>query len=145
MLTALVATVLGCALLTATPPAMASQAGSAPAQHADQFAPKQKVKIKAKVDKKKVKANGKVRIDGRFELEKGGRGQDALGSGATKVYLQQQLSTGLWVDLRTAPCLPHGTFRFNLKVSTTLTVRVYHPETTIYTSASSELFTIIAL
>ncbi|WP_142001104.1 hypothetical protein [Amycolatopsis cihanbeyliensis] len=143
--TALVATAIGCALLTATPATAAPAGSAAPTQQVTQFTPKQKVKVKAKVDKKTVKANGKVKVDGRFDLAKGDLATDALTGGVTKVHLQQQLSTGLWVDLRSAPCRPSGTFSFNLKIATTVTVRVYHPETTIYTSASSELFTIIAL
>ena len=128
---ALIALMVGCAMLIATPAASAVPA-----------APKSKVHINAKADKDSVRVGEKVKING---------GLDVLTQpridGGTEPVVVQSLQAGVWVDLSTGSCRPNGAFRIDLSfsVSARLTLRVYHPETSSYAAAYSDVFGLLVL
>jgi len=51
----------------------------------------------------------------------------------------QQLQAGAWVNLADTTCRPNGGFSFSLSfsVSATVSLRLYHPESTLYAAAYS--------
>ncbi|SFP00106.1 hypothetical protein SAMN05421810_101645 [Amycolatopsis arida] len=139
----LAALAICCALVIAVP-TTAVALPAAPADTQSTEAQKKKVKVQAKLDKQKVKVNEKVKLHGRLDVDLTGRSADATSS---EFVIVQALQAGAWVDLAAAPCRPNGSFKFNLSfsVSTQLTLRVYHPESTVYAAASSELFTLLVI
>lgn len=128
----LVALLVGCAMLITVPAA----ATAAPA------APKAKVALHAKADKNQVRAGEKVKINGGLDVLR-----EPRLDGGTEPVVVQSLQAGAWVDLTTGSCHPNGTFSLNLSfsVAAQLTLRVYHPETSLYASAYSSLFTVLVL
>jgi hypothetical protein len=148
----LVSLLAGCALL-ATAPGMALAApdgGNAATDPGSQrVADKKHVKVKAKLDKGKVKVNEKVKLKGSLDIDLPLRAHDAApdASASLEPLVVQRLDGDAWVDVASTSCRPNG--GFNLKLSfqfrAELTLRVYHPETTLYTSASSSLFTLLVI
>ncbi|AXB43600.1 hypothetical protein [Amycolatopsis albispora] len=128
----LLALVAGCLLLTAVP---ATAAPAAPAG-VETF---KGVKVHAKADKAKVKVNEKVRIRGSLEIP--------ARSEAAETVIIQSLQAGVWVDLRSTSCRPNSSFSLSLSfsVSAQLTLRAYHPATTLYAAASSETFVLLVV
>jgi pseudouridine-5'-phosphate glycosidase len=131
----LVALTVGCVALTVTPVA----ASAAPA--AVQAPAKHKMKVQAKPAKDQVKKHEKTQIKGRID--------DSARSGATTVeaLVVQELRAGIWVDVATGGCRPNGAFSIDISfdVSATLSLRVFHPETTLYASAVSDVFALVVL
>lgn len=129
---ALLALVAGCLLLTAVPAAAATPnpAGAEVLKG---------VKVHAKADKEKVKVNEKVRIRGALEVP--------ARSEAAETVIIQSLQAGVWVDLRSTSCRPNASFSLNLSfsVSAQLTLRAYHPATTLYATAVSETFLLLVI
>jgi hypothetical protein len=97
--------------------------------------PPAKVKVSAKLLDTKVKVNGKARIQGRMDVELPVRG-------GLELIVVQELRAGVWVDLQSSSCRPNATFRLSVSFSLVswYTLRVYHPETALFASASSDSF-----
>ncbi|MFE0026625.1 hypothetical protein [Amycolatopsis sp. NPDC059021] len=109
------------------------------------LAKKGKVKVDAKLDKGKVKKGEKVKLTGKLGVEAPG-GLDAITTDEPLI-VQQQVSAGAWIDIATSSCRPNGGFSLSLSfnVSASLSLRVYHPETTIYASAYSSVFALVVI
>jgi len=131
----LAALTVGCAALAVTPVA----ASAAPA--AVQAPAKHKMKVQAKAAKGKVKKHERTQIKGRVD--------DAARSAAsgTETLIVQELEAGAWVNVATGGCQPNGTFAIDVSfdVSATLSLRVFHPESTLYVSAVSDVFALVVL
>jgi len=58
---------------------------------------------------------------------------------ALEAVIVQQLQAGVWVNLADTTCRPNGGFTFSLSfsLSATVSLRLYHPETTLYAAAYS--------
>jgi hypothetical protein len=131
----LAALTVGCAALTATPvvASAAPAAVQAPAKH--------KLKVQAKPAKTKVKKGEKTQIKGRID--------DAARSVATgdEPLVLQELEAGAWVTVASGGCHPNGAFTLDVSfsVSATLSLRVYHPESSLYVSAYSDVFALVVL
>ncbi|ATY16117.1 hypothetical protein CU254_03065 [Amycolatopsis sp. AA4] len=126
---------LGGLCATALP---AQAAPDAPAAH--QAAKKKPVHLKAGPAKDKVHKGDLVRIHGHFATGPAGRGDDD-----GLLYLQQQTQAGVWVNLASTSCSPDNDFDLGVRltVSGTLTLRVFHPESTLFTAAASAVFTVV--
>ena len=122
---------VGCSMLIVTPAASAAPA-----------APKSKVHLHANADKDTVRVGEQVKIDGGLDVL-----TEPRIDGGTEPVVVQSLQGGVWVDLSTGSCRPNGTFRIDLtfSLSARLTLRVYHPETSIYASAYSSVFGLLVL
>ncbi|GAA2783801.1 hypothetical protein [Crossiella cryophila] len=135
------ALLVACGALALAPVAAAATAesGVATAEHG----PKKKAKVNTKAKKQnKVKKGEEFSIDGSLEELAGERSAALFGS----VILQSQTTAGLWVNLGSpSPCRPNGTFTLSLRVQTSLTLRVFAPETDVYVAASSSVFAVIAV
>ncbi|MGC7102762.1 hypothetical protein ACPZ19_49535 [Amycolatopsis lurida] len=97
------------------------------------------VKVHAKADKEKVKVNEKVRIRGSLDVP--------ARSEAAETVIIQSLQAGVWVDLRSTSCRPNSSFSLSLSfsVSAQLTLRAYHPATTLYAAAASQTFALLVV
>ncbi|MGW4401083.1 hypothetical protein ACWEHA_37790 [Amycolatopsis nivea] len=111
-----------------------------PAAH--QLAKKKPVHIKAGPVKAKVHKGEQIRIHGHFATGPAGRADD---DGI--LYLQQQTQAGVWVNLAAASCSPDNDFDLGIRlnVSGSVTLRVFHPESTLFTAAVSAVFTVVVL
>ena len=131
----LAALTVGCAAFTVVPVA----ASAAPA--AVQAPAKHKMKVQAKPVKNKVKKHEKTQIKGRID--------DAARSLAddSETLVVQELQAGVWVNLATGGCLPNGAFSIDVSfdVSASLQLRVFHPESTLYAAASSDVFALVVI
>ncbi|MEV6827933.1 hypothetical protein [Amycolatopsis sp. NPDC051102] len=126
------ALVISIALAGLTPAA----AGAAPAaelNHATQ-AGKGKVKVDGKLGKDHVKVNEKVDLKGSLKVLDAPRSE-----GSVETVIVQQLQAGAWVNIADTTCRPNGGFSFTLSfsLSATVSLRLYHPETTLYAAAYS--------
>jgi hypothetical protein len=103
---------------------------------------KHKAKVEAKADKTRVKVGEETKIKGTF-ADLGG--QESVAGGEPVIV--QQLQAGVWVNLSTSTCRPNGNFVFSLSFSlrATLSLRVYHPETDLYVSAVSNVFSVVVV
>lgn len=119
--------------------ALPAQAAVPAAQH---LAKKKPVQIKAAPVKAKVHKGEQIRIHGHFATGPAGRADD---DGI--LYLQQQTQAGAWVNLAAASCSPDHDFDLGIRlnVSGSLTLRVFHPESTLFTAAVSAVFTVVVL
>ncbi|MFD2466611.1 hypothetical protein [Amycolatopsis silviterrae] len=117
-------------------PAQAAVPQSAAHQLAGKKTP---VHIKAGPVKAKVHKGEQLRIHGHVATGPAGRGDDG-----GFLYLQQQTQAGVWVNLASTLCSP-GDFNLGvrLSVSGSLTLRVFHPESTLFTAAVSTVFTVV--
>ncbi|QWF78935.1 hypothetical protein [Amycolatopsis sp. CA-230715] len=133
----LTALVLSC-LVAGLAPAAANAASPAPVPSTT--VAKGKVKVDAKLAKGKVKKGEKVKLTGKLAV------QDRLDTDEPLI-VQQQVSGGAWVNIANTTCRPNGGFSLNLSfsISASLSLRVYHPETTIYASAYSSVFALLVL
>ncbi|TNC20197.1 hypothetical protein [Amycolatopsis alkalitolerans] len=115
-----------CALLVAAPAAAA--------------APKTKVTLHANAAQQQVKVGQKLKVRGTLDVA-------ARSGGGAEPVVVQSLQAGAWVDLTTGRCRPDGGFTLDLSfaVSAQFTLRVYHPETTLYASAASNVFAVLVL
>ncbi|MBN6038623.1 hypothetical protein JYK18_27460 [Amycolatopsis sp. 195334CR] len=131
----LITLVAGCLLLAGVP---ATAAAAAPLHPAGAEVLKG-VKVHAKADKDRVKVNEKVRVRGSLEIP--ARAETA------ETVIIQSLQAGVWVDLRSTSCRPNSSFSLSLSfsVSAQLTLRAYHPATTLYASAVSETFLLLVV
>ena len=113
-------------------PAIATTAQAAPVAAE---AGKGKVKVDGKLAKDHVKAGEKVALKGRLDV----LAARADGTETLEAVIVQQLQAGVWVDLDSTSCRPNGGFSFNLSfdLSATVSLRLYHPETTLYAAAYS--------
>jgi len=105
---------------------------------------KKKVKLEAKADKSKVKVGEETKLKGRLDVV-ADDGRDA--ADALELIIVQKLVAGVWVDLSNGSCRPNGSFSLSLSfsVKASLTLRVYHPETTLYASATSSVFGVVVV
>ncbi|MFC4081197.1 hypothetical protein [Amycolatopsis samaneae] len=138
------ALVLCCLVAGLAPATATATAAPAPAPSSATLA-KGKVKVDAKLDKAKVKKGEKVKLNGKLSVE-APAGRDTV-TGDEPLIVQQQVSAGAWVDIATSSCRPNGGFSLSLSftVSASLSLRVYHPETTIYASAYSSVFALVVI
>ncbi|MEV4054316.1 hypothetical protein AB0J55_24235 [Amycolatopsis sp. NPDC049688] len=129
ILTALVITIAVAGLA----PALAAPAGAAPLSAATE-AGKGKVKVEGKLAKDHVKVNEKVDLKGNLKVLEAPRSE-----GTVETVIVQQLQAGTWVNLADTTCRPNGGFSFTLSfsLSATVSLRLYHPETTLYAAAYS--------
>ncbi|WP_037366045.1 hypothetical protein [Amycolatopsis orientalis] len=130
---------LGGLCLTALPAQAAPAAPDAPAAH--QTAKKKPVHLKAGPVKAKVHKGEQIRIHGHVATGPAGRADDEL------LYLQQETRAGVWVNLASVSCLPDHDFDLGIRlnVSGSVTLRVFHPETTLFAAAASAVFTVVVL
>jgi hypothetical protein len=114
-------------------PALANPAVAAPLASSTE-AGKGKVKVDGKLGKDHVKVNEKVDLKGKLEVLDAPRAEQAL-----ETVIVQQLQGGVWVNLADTGCRPNGgfTFRLSFSLSATVSLRLYHPETTLYAAAYS--------
>ncbi|WIY07060.1 hypothetical protein QRX60_25590 [Amycolatopsis mongoliensis] len=134
------ALVIACTVALAAPAVASAATGPAPA--AVQGHKKHKAKVEAKADKTRVKVGEETKIKGSF-ADLGG--QESVSGGEPVIV--QQLQAGVWVNLSTGTCRPNGNFVFSLSFSlrATLSLRVYHPETDLYVSAVSSVFSVVVI
>ncbi|MFD8500706.1 hypothetical protein [Amycolatopsis sp. NPDC059657] len=129
---------ISCALVAGFTPA-ASAIGS-PVTAASTTNGKKKVNVGLDLSKKQAKANEEVKLKGKLDVLEGGLlSDDAVSSGSETLILQTQISGGVWVDYGSYYCKPKGTFSLNFSFSATVSLRLYHPETTLYLSAYSSI------
>jgi len=129
ILSALVITVA----LAGLTPALAAPAGAAPLSSATQ-AGKGKVKVDGKLSKDHVKVNEKVDLKGNLKVLDAARSE-----GSVEAVIVQQLQAGAWVNIADTTCRPNGGFSLSLSfsLSATVSLRLFHPETTLYAAAYS--------
>ncbi|WP_372668615.1 hypothetical protein [Amycolatopsis kentuckyensis] len=116
-------------------PALAAPATAAPVS-ASAEAGKGKVKVDGKLGKDHVKVNEKVDLKGNLKVLDAARTD---GTQTLETVIVQQLRAGVWVNLADTTCRPNGGFTFSLSfsLSATVSLRLYHPETTLYAAAYS--------
>ena len=122
-------------------PAVAN-ADPAPVPVAQQGHKKHKLKLEASADKSRVKVGEETKIKGSLAELTG------LESATTnEPIIVQRLDGHVWVDVATGGCRPNGNFRLNLSftIRASLTLRVYHPETDLYVSATSSLIALVVI
>ncbi|MEV5713365.1 hypothetical protein AB0L41_05685 [Amycolatopsis mediterranei] len=114
-------------------PALASPAGAASLSSSVE-AGKGKVKVEGKLGKDHVKVNEKVDLKGNLQVLDAARSEQTV-----ETVIVQQLQAGAWVNIADTTCRPNGGFSFNLSfsLSATVSLRLYHPETTLYAAAYS--------
>ncbi|MEU5264125.1 hypothetical protein [Amycolatopsis sp. NPDC021455] len=117
-------------------PALAAPAGAAPLTSAVE-AGKGKVKVDGKLSKDHVKVNEKVDLKGNLKVLDAARAED--GTEVLEAVIVQQLQAGAWVNIADTTCRPNGGFSLSLSfsLSATVSLRLYHPETTLYAAAYS--------
>ncbi|MFD6070483.1 hypothetical protein, partial [Amycolatopsis lurida] len=120
-----------CALVAGLAPAAAATGSPAPLP-ASSEAGKKKVKLDASLSKKQVKVNEKVTLKGTLQALERTDGTDSL-----EAIIVQQLQGSVWVNIADTTCRPNSTFSLKLSFSfsAVITLRAYHPETTLYASA----------
>ncbi|MFE6610785.1 hypothetical protein [Amycolatopsis sp. NPDC057786] len=128
---AFAALAISCALVAGLAPAAAATGFPAPLP-ASSEAGKKKVKLDASLSKKQVKVNEKVTLKGILRAQEGADGTDSL-----EAIIVQQLQGSVWVNIADTTCRPNSTFSLKLSFSfsAVVTLRAYHPETTLYASA----------
>lgn len=126
--------------LTALPAQAVVPQASAPAAH--QAGKKTPVHIKAGPLKAKVRKGEQFRIHGHVATGPAGRSDRG-----EILYVQQETQAGVWVNLASTSCSPNNDFDLSLRlnVSGTVTLRVFHPESTLFTAAASAVFTVVVL
>jgi len=114
-------------------PALAAPAGAAPLSSAVE-AGKGKVKVDGKLSKDHVKVNEKVDLKGNLQVLDAARTDQTV-----EAVIVQQLQAGAWVNIADTTCRPNGGFSLSLSfsLSATVSLRLYHPETTLYAAAYS--------
>ena len=132
---------LAVSALCLTSPAQASTP-PAPVPAAHPAGKKVPLRIQAKPAKAKAHKGERIRIHGHLATVHAGRAD--LGG---TLYLQQEVRTGVWVNLVSGSCSPDSDFDLSLalNVSGTLTLRVFLPETDVYAAAASDVFAIVVL
>lgn len=117
-------------------PALAPAAGAAPLGSSVE-AGKGKVKVDGKLGKDHVKVGEKVDLKGSLKVLDPARSDG--GTQTLETVVVQQLQAGAWVNLADTTCRPNGGFSFSLSfsLSATVSLRLYHPETTLYAAAYS--------
>ncbi|MGK3207292.1 hypothetical protein [Amycolatopsis sp. MEPSY49] len=118
-------------------PALAAPATAAPVSaSAGAETGKGKVKVDGKLGKDHVKVNEKVDLKGNLKVLDAARTD---GTQTLETVIVQQLQAGVWVNLADTTCRPNGGFSFSLSfsLSATISLRLYHPETTLYAAAYS--------
>ena len=114
-------------------PALAAPAGAAPLSSAVE-AGKGKVKVEGKLGKDHVKVNEKVDLKGNLQVLDAARTDQSV-----EAVIVQQLQAGAWVNIADTTCRPNGNFSVSLSfsLSATVSLRLFHPETTLYAAAYS--------
>ena len=103
---------------------------------------KHKVKLDASAEKTKIKVGETTRIKGSLaDLA----GLESVAS--SEPLIVQRLDGHVWVDVTTGSCKPNGNFKLSLsfKLRASLTLRVFHPETDLYVSATSGLIALLVI
>jgi len=115
-------------------PALAAPAGAAPLSSAAVEAGKGKVKVDGKLSKDHVKVNEKVDLKGNLQVLDAARTDQTV-----EAVIVQQLQAGAWVNIADTTCRPNGGFSLSLSfsLSATVSLRLFHPETTLYAAAYS--------
>ncbi|MFJ8911465.1 hypothetical protein [Amycolatopsis sp. NPDC102389] len=128
---AFAALAISCALVAGLAPAASATAAPAPAPVSAE-AGKKKVKLDASLSKKQAKVNEKVTLKGTLQAAEGSDGTESL-----EAIIVQQLQGSVWVNIADTTCRPNSTFSLKLSfsLSAVITLRAYHPETTLYASA----------
>lgn len=130
---ALAALAISCALVAGLAPAASAIGSSGPVPASSEIS-KKKVKLDASLSKKQVKVNEKVDFKGSLQSLDGARtdGTDGL-----EAIIVQQLQGSVWVNIADTTCRPNLSFslRLSFSLSAVITLRAYHPETTLYASA----------
>ncbi|MFB9689325.1 hypothetical protein [Amycolatopsis plumensis] len=114
-------------------PALAGPAGAASLSSVTEVG-KGKVKVEGKLGKDHVKVNEKVDLKGTLQVLDAARTDQTV-----ETVIVQQLQAGAWVNIADTTCRPNGGFslRLSFSVSATVSLRLYHPETTLYAAAYS--------
>ncbi len=110
---------------------------------------KHHVKLTAAPVKSHVHKGEQVRIHGHL-ASVAGTGHTPMAATtltADDLYLQEETSAGVWVNLDNTGCYPDDDFDFNLSfsVSASLTLRIFAPETDMYAAAYSDVFALVVL
>ncbi|MGW3998006.1 hypothetical protein [Amycolatopsis sp. NPDC004772] len=95
---------------------------------------KGKVKVEGKLGKDHVEVGEKVDLKGNLKVLDAARSE-----GSVETVVVQQLQAGAWVNIADTTCRPNGGFslRLSFSLSATVSLRLYHPETTLYAAAYS--------
>ncbi|SFA93617.1 hypothetical protein SAMN05216266_102315 [Amycolatopsis marina] len=143
----LVALLAGCALLATAPGAALAAPVGTDGTGTHSIAGKKKVKVDAKLDKSKVKVNEKVKLKGKLDVQAPLRASGTDGVTSLEPLVVQRLVAGVWVDLTSTSCRPNGSYQLKLsfQVQAEIKLRVYHPETTLYASATSSVFSLLVI
>ncbi|MET8997031.1 hypothetical protein [Amycolatopsis sp. NPDC004169] len=114
-------------------PALAAPAGAAPLSSATE-AGKKKVKVDGKLAKDHVKVGEKVDLKGNLQVLETARSEASV-----ETVIVQQLQAGAWVNIADTTCRPNGGFSLSLSfsLSATVSLRLFHPETSLYAAAYS--------
>ncbi|GAA0616574.1 hypothetical protein GCM10010174_38190 [Kutzneria viridogrisea] len=134
----LAAALVGCAALLAVP-------GTAAAAPVAVHSPAKKhLTISAKPVKDHVKVHEKTQVKGRLDIKPSARSAEDL-----ELLVVQRLQAGVWIDLggTETPCQPNGNFSVDLSfdVSAELTLRVFHPDSSLYAESYSDVFAFVVL
>lgn len=132
---AAVALAIGGLGLTAMPAAAAGYATTPAAVHSPAHKP---VHLTAKPDKARIHRGEHIKLRGHLTT--------GVGHGSAEILLVQEFRAGGWVTVATAHCRPDSDFAIDLSfnVSANLTLRVYHPETSLFAAASVQ-FSLVVL
>lgn len=130
---AFAALAISCALVAGLAPAASATGSPVPAPASPEIS-KKKVKLDASLSKKQAKVNEKVTLRGNLQVEGGSRSD---GTDGLEAIIVQQLQGSVWVNIADTTCRPNSTFslRLSFSFSAVITLRAYHPETTVYASA----------
>ncbi|WP_037304197.1 hypothetical protein [Amycolatopsis orientalis] len=129
---ALAALAISCALVAGLAPAASAIGSPAPVPASPEIS-KKKVKLDASLSKKQAKVNENVTLKGTLKEE----GARSDGTDSLEAIIVQQLQGSVWVNIADTTCRPNSTFslRLSFSFSAVITLRAYHPETTLYASA----------
>ncbi|ANN16439.1 hypothetical protein SD37_12780 [Amycolatopsis orientalis] len=129
---ALAALAISCALVAGLAPAASAIGSPAPVPASPEIS-KKKVKLDASLSKKQAKVNENVVLKGTLKEE----GARSDGTDSLEAIIVQQLQGSVWVNIADTTCRPNSTFslRLSFSFSAVITLRAYHPETTLYASA----------
>jgi len=126
---------VGCAALLAAPAAAAASptAVHAPAKH--------RLHVQAAPEHDHVKAHEKTHIKGQMDVS------DSARTDSAEVLIVQQLVAGAWVNLTPGTCRPNGMFSIDVSfdVAATVSLRVYHPESSLYLESVSNVFALVVI
>jgi hypothetical protein len=144
----LAAAALALALAGVGLPAAVAAAGPVTSTVVAAPAGKHHVKLQAGLRKSHVRVGEQVSVHGHLANLVDGNSAAAPRSAALYtegLYLQEETSAGVWVDLNSVNCAVDDDFSLSVSfsVAATLQLRIFAPETDLYAAAYSNVFTLL--